>query len=207
MTIKQAAQAVQQDNDSLAYSEVTALPKQAVKAHVKTVVFAGPRPSEFPGDGWKNESFFARARKYTNGYVKYLLDKGYKRVVIGANLGFEQFVLEACKALGMPVTVIAPYRNFAQKWVEKTKAEYNTLLEGVPVVYASEAAPPPKGLDKTRWAIACLQNRNKLTASEGDAFILVGQNKQTDYLQSAIKEAGKPAQMIDIVAGGFQARK
>lgn len=204
MTIKQA---VQQDNDSLAYSEVSALPKKpAAKAHVKTVVFAGPRPSEYPEGGWKNEEFTARARRYAMGYVKHIQGL-FGRVVVGANLGFEQYIIEACKTLGMPVTVIAPYRNFAQKWVEKTKAEYNSLLEGVPVIYASEAAPPPKGLDEARWAIACLQNRNKLTASEGDAFILVGQNKQADYMLTAIKEAGKQAQVVDIVAGGFQARK
>jgi uncharacterized phage-like protein YoqJ len=207
MSTKKVVSAQAIENDSLAYSEVSALPKQsAAKAHVKTIVFAGPRPSEFPGEGWKNEEFTARARRYAMGYVKHI-QALFKRVVVGANLGFEQYIVEACKTLSMPVTVIAPYRNFAQKWVDKTKAEYNTLLEGVPVIYASEAAPPPKGLDETRWAIACLQNRNKLIASEGDAFILVGQNKQTDYLQAAIKEAGKQAQLIDIVAGGFQARK
>ena len=198
-----SAQAI--ENDSLAYSEVTALPKQAVKAHVKTVVFAGPRPSEFPGDGWKNESFFARARKYTSGYVKYLLDKGYKRVVIGANLGFEQFVLEACIALGIKPVVIAPYRDFDKKWTDETRTTYKALLERTTVVYASEVLPPPKGLDQTKWAIACLVNRNQIAVNEGDLFVMVGDNKQTGYMRGLAK--GKRIVTVDVSNEGFKAHE
>ncbi len=192
--------AVQED---LAYSEVLTT---ANEPHEKTAVFAGARPQALPCLWDKTHKFFNRMQGYCNGYVEYLIARGFTRFIVGGNLGSEMAFANAVIAAKhtfpkVTLAVILPYAGYEKLWMEPSKAQFHSLLEQADeTIYAEKAMPTPKGLDAAKHSVACLINRNAIAAKEADLVILFGNDKPVDAMKAA--SSGKRTVAVSFNDGG-----
>ena len=202
---KQVTQVAVQAQEDLAYSEVLTTAQQQ-EQHEKTAVFAGARPQALPCLWDKAHKLFGRLQGYCNGYVEYLIARGFTRFIVGGNLGSEMAFANAVIAAKhtfpkVSLAVILPYAGYEKLWMEPSKAQFHNLLEQAnSVVYAEKAMPVPRGLDSNKHSIACLINRNTLAAREADLVILFGNDKPVDAMKAA--SSGKRTVAVSFTDGG-----